>query len=498
MPTPQRKLPFTPDIRILLAAYALLLLIAMLALPLRIEELLQLLASQQHSIAAFLQSVPKAPGSAPLNYFVQFPFVLALGVSRLGARLPSLLFGLASAYLFLRLVKSIPLRRPYLALAVFLLLPTHYRAATEGLPFEQALCLLLIATLLFLRLIRTPTVKLAAWYAVLLTLCLYTERLSYLPAIGYVLFLFAFVNRSHERRAIWYSLPATAAPVLLAFPYYLWARPLVSSNWLFAPAPGSGWSLYLQAFRDLAGSGVTAYGLSALLILGLFAGAWGLFRTVPGAPPLYVPVAALPRTIAVFCLFGGAVSTIGIVLVLDAWNKYPFHSTQVLWAMPGVIVCSFAALERLAQARKRPSWMVAAAATLCALCLIADAQYAFTATEDLRSETLLIRPRLFGDSCVVFVSERLSRNLFSLFDPDLKSRECHNFFHHRVVLVSHAYVTPFQQEDAESFFRGLNFSESRREHAGGGQIVEMVSTNESAAPASTPPPPAPETAPTPH
>lgn len=464
---------FTPDTRLLIAAYALLLLIAVLALPLRIGEILQLIASRQPSFAGFIGWIPQAPGSAPLNYLVQFPFVLALGVSRLGARLPSLLFGLGSCYLFLRLAKGIPLRRPYLALAVFVLLPTQYRMATQGLPSEQAMFLLLLATLFFLRLIHKPTVKLSVWYAAALTLCLYTERFSFLPSIGYLLFLFAFVNRAQERRVIWFALPATIAPPLLFVPYYLWSRPLVSSNWLLAPAaPGMPSSVYLQALRDFAGAGagaVTGYVLSCLLIAGLLAGAWGLFRGTP---------AALPRSIAIFCLLGGAVSTISVVLVVDVWNRYPFSGGQVLWAAPGVIVSTFAALERLAQVRKRPVWASTAAVLLIAPCLIADAQYAGTISEDLRTETLLVRPQLTGDSCVVFVSQRFSRSLFLLFDSSLAAQECGDFFHKRAVLASHAYVTPFQQEDAESFFRGLNFTEVKRVRAGGGQIVVMEASRE--------------------
>lgn len=470
---------FTPDTRLLIASYALLLLIGVLLLPLRIEEILQIIASRQHSLAGFIAWMAKPPGSAPLSYLVQFPFVLALGVSRLGARLPSLLFGLGSCYLFLHLAKSIPLRRPYLALAVFLLLPIQYQAATHGTPFEQALFLLLLATLFFLRLIRTPTVKLSIWYAVLLTLCLYTARFSYLPSIGYLLFLFAFVNRSHERRVIWFALPATAAPVLLFIPYYLWSRWQVNPTWLYAPTPaGTPALVYVQALRDLAGGGITGYALSSLLIVGLLAGVWGLFRITPAMP---AAPAGLSKTIAIFCLFGGAASTISAVLVVDVWNRYPFQATQVLWAMPGVVVSSFAALERLGQApvqapiqaKKRPIWATAATALLLLLCLVADAQYAATTTEDLRNETLLIQPRLRGDSCVVFVSEGLSPSLFLTFDPHLQARECGNFFHKRVVLASHAYVTPYQQEDAESFLRGLNFTELQRIRAGGGQIVVM-------------------------
>ena len=489
---------FTRDIRYVIAAYALLLLIGVLMLPLRIEELLHLLAARQSSFAGFLNWLPKAPGSAPLSNLLQAPFILVLGVSRLGARLPSLLFGLGNCYLFLRLAKSVRLRQPYMALAVFLLLPTQYWAATQGLPFEQALFLLLLATLIFLQLIRTPTVKLAAWYAAALTLCLYTERLSFLPSIGYLLFLFAFVNRSHERRVIWFLLPATAAPVLLFVPYYLWARPLVSAIWLSAPLPpGTPSSIYLQALLDFAGDSFEAYVLSVLLVVGLFAGVWGLFRVTPGTPPLRIPPTELTRKIAIFCLFGGALSTVSVVLVLDIWNGYPFHSSQVLWAMPAIVTLTFVALDRAPEIYKRPlSWAV-----MILLCLIPDARYCITPTEDLRSEAALVSPELYGDSCVVFVSERLSRNLFLLFDPDLRTKECGNFFHHRIVLASHAYVTPFQQEDAESFFRGLDFKEFKRIRSGGGQIVVMVGPSEtgSATPPASPPAAAsfPSTPPTP-
>jgi 4-amino-4-deoxy-L-arabinose transferase-like glycosyltransferase len=450
-----------------MAGYALLLLLAVLALPLRIEELLQVLVSNQHSLARFIGWIPQAPGSAPLNYFVQFPFISVLGVSRLAARLPSLLFGLGSCYLFLRLAQFIRLRRPYVAVAVFALLPSQYRSATEARPFEQALFLLLLATLFFVRLLRTPNVNWSVRYGLVLTLCIYTERFSYLPSIGYLLFLFAFVNRANERRVIRFALPPTVASALLFVPYYLWARPRVNPKWLFAPSPpGTPSSVYLQFLHNFAGDGVVGYVLSLLLIFGLFAGLWRLFSVAP---------ADWPRSIAVFCLFGGVVITLCIVLAVDVWNGYPFNADQALWAMPGVIVLSFIAIEQWVLPKWTP-WVVAAPALLIALCLMSDAEYLVTRTEDLRSEAALIRPQLTDDSCVVFVSEGLSRDLFLLFDPNLKARECRNFFHKRAVLASHAYVRPDQQENAESFFRGLNFTEVKRFGTGGGQILVVENT----------------------
>ncbi len=452
----------------MLAAYGLLLLLAVLLVPLRIDEWLQLLPSQQPSLAKFLDWMPRRPGSSPLGYFVQFPFVFALGLSRLGARLPSLLFALGSCYLFLRLSKLIPLRRPYLALAVFALLPSQYCFAATGQPFEQALFLLLVAMLLFLRLLRAPGVNLSVWYGLVLTLCIYTERFSFLPAIGYLLFLFAFVNRTRERRCIWFALPATLAPVLLFIPYYLWARPRLDVGWLFPPlAPGTPSSTYLQLFHDFAGGGLAGYALGLLLIAGLFAGLWGLFR---------VPPQALQRSVAIFCLFGGSVATVSVLIVLDVWNRYPFTADQALWAIPGVIVCSFAALEWMAQPKRRRVLATAIPLFLIALCLIGDGEYLANRTQDVRAEADIIPSLLTGDSCVVFVSQGLSKYLFLMLQPRLDARICNDFFHQRAVLASHAYVRPQQQENAESFFRGLSFTEVKRLRVGGGQIVVVKNT----------------------
>jgi hypothetical protein len=459
---------YTPDIRVFIAAYALLLLIAVLVLPLSIDEMLQLLISQQPSFGRFLAWLPQQPGSSPLGYFVQFPFVFALGISKLGARLASLLFGLGSSYLFLRIAKLIPLRRPYLALAVFVLLPSQYHFASDGEPFEQSLFLLFLATLFFLHLLRTPTVKLSVWYGLALTLAIYTERFAYLPAIGYLLFLFVFVNTSQARRSIWFALPATFAPALLFVPYYLWVRPRSNPGWLFPPlTPGSPSSVYLQVLHDLAGGGLVGYALSSLLIIGLFAGVWKLFP---------VPPSALTRSVAVFCLFGGAITELTVMILLDVWNRYPFNSNQALWAMPGVIVSSFSALEWLAPPRKRRALAFAIPLSLVALCLIGDAGYLATQPQDLRGEANAIPPLLTGDSCVVFVSQGLSKNLFLMLKPSLESHICQDFFHQRAVLASHAYVRPDQQENAESFFRGLNFTEVKRLRIGGGQIVVVENT----------------------
>src|SRR5579875_2930506 len=153
------------------AAYALALLAGILTIPLRVPEILQIAADANFTFSKFLGWIPQAPGSAPLNYFLQLPFVLVGGDSRFAVRLVSFICALAAAYLFLRLAKRVPLQRPYWALLLFLALPLHLLFATDGRPFEQGLFLLLLATDWFFRLIDKPGFLTGSIYTAVLTLC---------------------------------------------------------------------------------------------------------------------------------------------------------------------------------------------------------------------------------------------------------------------------------------------------------------------------------------
>jgi hypothetical protein len=451
--------------RILFSTYAALLLLTVLIVPLKIPEILQLSAGRHFDSPSIVRWVAQAPGSTPLNYFVQLPFVAVLGHSRFGARVDSLLFALGSCYFFLRLAKRVPLQHPYLALGVFMLLPAHFQVAYEGRPFEQALFLLLLATEWFFRLWEHPTVRASVIYAGLLTLCLYSDRYAYMPAFGYLAFLFRFVNRAQERRAVWFALPATVLPMLLFLPYFLWAQPQVSPYWLTG-FPVAGGLSSPDHLEQLAGNDWIAFVLTPMLLGGMIAGAWSSLRPSTGA---------ISKRILLFCLFGGIVSVLAAAMIADLWLGDSFSSSQILWAAPAMVVLVFVALEWLEKQRFVGALAAPLAVLLILLCASEDYLHLNwnSRAGDQQMLTSLVLPELTGDSCVVFVSQNFSKALFAVFQPDLENRECLNFFHHRVVLASHAYVRAAQQRDAETFFRGLNYVERKRIRAGGGQIVAM-------------------------
>jgi len=443
---------------IVIAAYAVLLCIGIAMIPLRIPEILQLAANRGFESLSMLRWIAQAPNSAPLNYFVQMPFLLVLGYTPLGARLDSLLFAIAASFLFFHLARRVGLAHPLLALLVFLLLPVHALLAVQGLPFEQALFFLLLATEWFLQLVEKPSIPTAGLYAVFLTLGTYSAPYAFLPAIGYVLFLLLFVNRAGERRAMWFALSATVITAALFLPYYLWALPQVNPFWPSRP------ELYGNAFEQSAGNEWAAYAAMTLFGLGILAAIWIALRW--GAAELF-------RRIWLVCLLGGIVSSLAITAVADVWLGASFTADQLLWALPAAVLVAFAGAERLA-ARRRMRPVAAVFATLLIAACVAGDYFEFSRpAEDTAAEAALIAPELGGDACVVFVSERFSKVLFEVFAPSLQRRECLNFSHQRIVLASHPYVTREQQDNAESFFRGLNFSEARRIPSGGGQIVIM-------------------------
>jgi hypothetical protein len=448
--------------------------------PLRLGEVLQAAAFLHFSWAGFFGWIAQTPRGAPLSYLAQMPFALISPDSQVSLRLASLICALGSGLAFFALAKRIPLQNPMLALILFLAIPTHLAYATQGRPYELGLFLVLLATLSFFTLVNKPNAIRAFTYAILLTACVYTEPSCYLPAVGYVLSLLGFANLKTYRRALWYVLAATVVPLAAYAPYYAWAGVQRSGDWWLTeqfPAyavkvPG------LEALMSLDSSGLNLWfgiALMGVLLFGLVGGVWSampLGSYPDGAPP---PRADIVRARAiVFCLAGGAMVTFLGETAFSGFYSLAFAPYQILWAVPGMILVFCAALDVLVRLPAMKSISPAAPA-LCILatllCVPGDLDYLRTRPADMAKLSALVRPQLTGDACVVFVSERLSKYLFEVFDPGLQKYECQNFFHKRAVLAIHPFVRPDQERDARVFFRGLDFKETHIDSVDGGKVI---------------------------
>src|SRR5581483_6578059 len=69
-----------------IAAYALVLIAAAWATPLRVPEIVAIAWSANYRWTGFWHWASQALDPSPLGYWIQFPFVLLFGASRLGAR----------------------------------------------------------------------------------------------------------------------------------------------------------------------------------------------------------------------------------------------------------------------------------------------------------------------------------------------------------------------------------------------------------------------------
>jgi hypothetical protein len=193
-----------------------------------------------------------------------------------------------------------------------------------------------------------------------------------------------------------------------------------------------------------------------------------------GAP---VPPAGLVKKRAIlFCLAGGAIVTILGETAVAGWTNAVFSPYQILWALPGMVVLFCAALDALVRVNAMKAMPLVNPA-LCVLaillCVPGDMEYLQSVPPDISKLAAKVRPQLAGDSCVVFVSQRLSRYIFEVFDPELAKYECQNFFHKRVVLAVHPFVRPDQERDARVFFLGLEFAETNRTAIADGKVITM-------------------------
>ncbi len=468
----------------IVVVYALLVAWTSFTKPLRLGEILQAASALQFTWIDLFRWVARTPSAALLGYIVQLPFILIGEHVPFLLRIPSLIFAVGSCFLFYRIVKRIPLQRPLLALIAFLLVPVHFEYATQARPFEQALFTELLAALCFFHLVESPNVRRAIIYAAVLAAAIYTEPVSFLPAVGYVVFLLGLANLSNYRRALWFALPATASAALLFMPFIAWAGPQRSGDWLFERVPSyANASPIVQALLSLepgtwsAWFGVPLLVLFSLGLIGGIVSTMPLGRHPPGTP---APPAPLMRNrCTVFCLAGGSILAAVAEVAIDSWTKSRFAPHEMLWAVPGMVIITFAALEWLVKPGKLPSFLTfispALAFLVILLCIPGDVEYFEDRPVNIDELAALALPELKGDACLVFVSERLSPYIFEVFQPELEKHECRSFFHQRVVLAVHPFVRPDQQRDAEVYFKALEFKEVKRQQAGGGEVITMDS-----------------------
>lgn len=450
-----------------LAAYACVLVAVAVSLPLGVPEVQNIAWSADFSWSRFFAWMSNAPDPSPLGYLVQLPFVLLFGASRLGVRLPALIFAVGASFLLLRLAGRAALRWKYVALLLFMLVPAQLLAITAATQYELATFFVLLATLKFFDLIAKPAFQTAILFALTIAACLYTDHHSVLPLFGAILFLLRFAGRPKERKATYFALGACVAGIASYVPYYVWGHAEPNPYW-FAEA-----ALSVRSFLTATPVDWALFAGVLLIFAGVIVGAAVSFR---------LPPSQVICQIILFCLFGSVLVPLLFTLGNLMSPPYAMAPRDLLYMAPAAVILFAAALEWVASLRllvASPGAIRGVAVGLgiavLAVCILADAQLVSSPKQNIALESSYVMPELVADSCVVFVSERYSKWLFLVFQPQLEEHECLTFFHHRIVLAVHPYVRPDQASDAESYFRGLDFDVLKRIASGGGEILVLDS-----------------------
>ena len=197
------------------------------------------------------------------------------------------------------------------------------RFALEARPYAQAACWSSFSTVVFLSLVRNPTLGKAARYAVLVALGLFTQPYSVFIPVAHLIWL-ALVKR--DWRAMWLAGAAVAAASLAFLPWYFQAH----SIW--QGAIDSGVRFFVSARdllvipHELMGTGYAGAALTAIaIVVALFWSPWS----------------KIEKTFWIFC------SAIPLVLVpaADSHFGYFLAVRQMIFALVPIAILIVACME---------------------------------------------------------------------------------------------------------------------------------------------------------
>jgi 4-amino-4-deoxy-L-arabinose transferase-like glycosyltransferase len=377
------------------ASFALVAVALLGALPLWLDETLQLIETRDPSTTQMIARLPRNSGAAPLGYLVQHYSLGLTGYSIRKARLPAALFGIATVLAVGLLAAEAGVRYSWLAAALFAFFPESLRYATESRVYSQALFFSVLATLIYVTLAKRPTAGLAAGYWLALTLAICTQ--PYAASVGLALLLWSVVRR--EIKAALYGGVAFALAILAFLPWYLWSR----AAWAAGIArEGFHFSFsartLLMLFREVAGAGY--WGSALLLILCAIAVA----RRYPHtrAQQLLICLLAVP----VVCVLAG-----------DAVAGYFVAARQFIWILPAIAILAAMAIER----RARTAMVLYA--LLGIVCVRQSVRYFTAPHENWQAAASFISDQVQRGACLI-VSPSDHARLYEFFRPELERARC--------------------------------------------------------------------------
>jgi len=410
-PPPRCRIPL-----LTLALYAALLIVIAGSRPLWVDEILQLVVTSDGSAHDVVDWAARNPGGVPSAYLVQWLLLKVAPLSPLAARLPSIVFAIATLVLVDRLARKLILPAAGPALWLLALAPIQFRYAIEARPYVQALCFTVLASLTLVRLAESPTMRRWLCYSLCLTACLYTQPFSFFVCAGHFVWAASLESPSAER---WILSAAVAAGLAFA-PWFLlagphWAEAVAANHYRF----DASFETARAFLRDSSGAGYVG---TAMLIF--FAVIGLTSKMISQSTKALLLVSTL---VPIPCVF-----------VADATFGYFFAARQLLWILPPLCLLAGVGIK-MALGRRQ-----VVLAMVVALFVVHDVRYALGAREDwdLAASTLSTAVQISGACAIVAPPESVA--LYQFFEPSVSRERCDpNQPNHTAVLLVR---TPYTEE----------------------------------------------------
>lgn len=406
------------NIAIFLGLYAIILALLIDIKPLWLDEVRQLSTTVGTNWHDLVQRVLDEAGQVPLGYFVQHGLISLAGYSVLIARLPSLLAGIGSLWIFLLLCRRLAIRASALAAWLWLLCPLTLRYSLEARPYMQAMFFANLAVLLQIELGKRSR---AAWFVALaacLVAAVYSQPFAIFGPLG-----FAGWSTWQKRNTRYVALTfgAYALAGLSFLPWLLttharWAHDLARRDWRFEP----NMSLLGVLFRECVGDGYFA--AAPVLILAVY-GAYKILRQ--------------PHCDARTPLIAGVISSVFCVFFADATFNYFFAIRQVMYMLPFLLILVAEGARILWQHHRVSA--LALLITFAGASITKDYSYLADDTENWeRLSTVLMDSA--GEGCILLPPGN-TLVLYQFFRPEVQQRLCANDLAARVVTPVHHYTS---------------------------------------------------------
>jgi 4-amino-4-deoxy-L-arabinose transferase-like glycosyltransferase len=268
----------------------------------------ELVGTYQRSFGEMWHWALVSPAATPLNFIAQKLVLDAFGFSSFAVRLPAIVFGVASMWIFIRIAREYTASRWPIAVALFALLPQIFRYGVEARPYSQGMFFSLVAFWFWTRLEREPSLRDTIAFGLCVAACLYSQVYSVFPTLA----MAAWSLRNGKSRTP--VLFATAAAIVSYIPWFFVQR--ATQTAVRAETYALDWTNFsvLGVVRELSGGGYFC-SIPLLVLAGIGALASKNVRL------------ALP-----------AIAAIVAPLAADAVLGYYFAGRQLVFALPFLIL----------------------------------------------------------------------------------------------------------------------------------------------------------------